>query len=511
MSRRDGPLDRDGGITRAVEAIPGAGFIMAFVHKRNNNLVRDDDLLVARLTSAEQDHAKRALTLSGKGLFAILFGIIAIELGRFDPSMALAVAAMSFLGTVIADLTIETMGRASIKSKRIAADIPDRGWADTLLDGLVAGAAVGAATGIAPQAEEAAAWALRTVAIVPEGVAIAELEMLSVQNVLYNAPKLGREIIKAVTGGVVRASPSGLQMLTARSQIRPGKYYIAHAQTGRLLQLGSQGVNDQSQLQASKGHFKDTQVWIIEQAGDGFTVKSSASDEYIGHPTGETASGMTSMGGNRHAVEFKIAGSYKDGFSIHTFDEACIGLDLDLEEHENTTADDLPVRFATHVSQLTQRWLLEEVYELDVLELYRGPAPNGTTLRICDVTTGLPLELHPPPSRSTFSWTSSNDKPHTWTFEAGFNGYHLKHVPSGLYVLVGPQEQDVKVLPLTLGHAETEFILDGNDQDGYSIVYAPSPNYGLELDSDAPGTNPQTLLLWKPDAIHSKWRFESLA
>ncbi|KAG9075564.1 hypothetical protein FRC06_010021 [Ceratobasidium sp. 370] len=344
--------------------------------------------------------------------------------------------------------------------------------------------------------------------------------MLSVQNVLYSAPKVAREIIKAATGGVVRASPSGLQMLTARdpqsecissgpqtSQIRPGKYYIAHAQTGRLLQPGSRGTDDQSQLQASKAHFGGTQVWIIEQFGDDFTFKSSASDEYIGYP-GEAAPDVAYVRGVRQT--FRIA-SYKDGFSIYMFDELCVGLDLDLEKHGNTTANDVSVRFTTHVSQLTQRWLLEEVSDPDVLEPHRGPASTGTTLRICDITTSLPLELSPPRGRSAFSWISSNDKPHTWTLEAGFNGYHLKHVPSGLYILAGPQEQDIKVLPLTLGQPETEFILDGNDQDGYSIVYAPNHNYGLELDSDAPAAGPQTLLLWKPDVIHSKWRFENLA
>jgi hypothetical protein len=51
--------------------------------------------------------------------------------------------------------------------------------------------------------------------------------------------------------------------------------------------------------------------------------------------------------------------------------------------------------------------------------------------------------------------------------EAGFNGYYLKHRSSGLYALAGQKGQDVKILPLTLGPAETEFILEGNDQDGY--------------------------------------------
>lgn len=82
-------------------------------------------------------------------------------------AIAYAAALMSFLGTVIADLMIEVPGRLWIKNKRIAADIPDRTWKNTLLDGAVAGFAVGAATGIAPHAEEAAARVLQSVAIVP--------------------------------------------------------------------------------------------------------------------------------------------------------------------------------------------------------------------------------------------------------------------------------------------------------------------------------------------------------
>ena len=37
-------LDRDGPITRAAEAIPGVGFIVALIHRRNNNPVRNLNL-----------------------------------------------------------------------------------------------------------------------------------------------------------------------------------------------------------------------------------------------------------------------------------------------------------------------------------------------------------------------------------------------------------------------------------------------------------------------------------
>ncbi|KAG8769641.1 hypothetical protein FRC12_004835 [Ceratobasidium sp. 428] len=502
---QDGLLGRDGSITKAAEAIPGLGFIVALVHQRNNDL----------------DHAKRALTLSGKGLFAILFGIYAIELGRFDPSMALAVAAMSFLGTVIADLTIETRGRAWIKNKRIAADIPDRDWADTFLDGLVAGAAVGAATGIAPQAEEAASWALRTVATVPEEVAIAEFETLSMQSVLYNAPKLAREVAKAATGGVVRASPSGLQMLTARdshtnfvskdqrSSVTPGRYYIASSQTEYLLQPGLTTDNGKSWIQGSKGNFKDHQVWIIEHGGAGFTIKSSVSEEYVGYHSTGTETATISLVGHENAAEFYAEGNYKDGFFFLVTEGPGAGLALELEHNDNSI-DGLLVKLGANVASSYQKWLLEEDCYSNTLQLYHGPISTGMTLGIRDVATGHPLKLNPPRSTSASSWLFSTDKSHTWTLEAGFNGYYLKHIPSGLYALASSQKQDVKTIPLALGHAETEFILDGSEQDGYSIVYALDPSYGLDLDNDPLDTSPPAILLWKLDRGHSRWQIEKL-
>ncbi|KAG9125761.1 hypothetical protein FRC07_006320 [Ceratobasidium sp. 392] len=492
---RDGLLDRDGGITKAVEAIPGLGLIMALTHKRNNDL----------------DHAKRALTLSGKGLFAILFGIYAIEFGRFDPSMAPIVALMSFLGTVIADLTIETMGRAWIKSERIKADIPDRDLKDTLLDGLVAGVAVGAATGIGPQAEEAAAWALRAVATVPEEIAIAELEALSLQNVLYNAPKLAREIVKAATGGVVRASPSGFQMLTGHSSVTPGRYYIANSQAEHLLQPGPAGDDGKTRIQGSKAHFKDHQVWVIENGKIGFTIKSSHSNEYIGHHNTGTEAPTLSLVGHEDAIEFLTEGNRKDGLFFLVAEGLSNGLVLELERNDSPT-NDFPIKLGANVASLQQKWFIEDCYP-DTLELYHGPVSTDTTLSICDIATGLPLRINPPRAKSALGWRSSADEPRSqtqWILEAGFNGYYLRHLPSGLFVLAGPRAEVVNTIPLTLGRAETEFALEGNDQDGYSIVYASNPSYGLELDNDVPGASARTLLLWKPDASHPKWRIETL-
>lgn len=124
----------------------------------------------------------------------------------FDPTSIPLAAFTAFLGTVIADLTIETMGRTWIKDKRIVEDIPNRTWLGTLVDGLVAGAAIGAGVSVAPHAENATAQVVRAAAIIPEEIVATEIELLSLQGVVLNAPRLVKEIAKAGTGGVVRAS-----------------------------------------------------------------------------------------------------------------------------------------------------------------------------------------------------------------------------------------------------------------------------------------------------------------
>lgn len=47
-------------------------------------------------------------------------------------------------------------------------------------------------------------------------------------------------------------------MVTHRSNVTLGKYYIANAQTGHLLQFGAPG--DDYSLRASKAQFGDSQI-----------------------------------------------------------------------------------------------------------------------------------------------------------------------------------------------------------------------------------------------------------
>lgn len=129
-------------------------------------------------------------------------------LGRFDPASVLPAAITAFLGTIVADLIIETKGRAWIKNARIAQDIPNRTWIGTLVDGLVAGVAIGAGASIAPHAENATAQAVRAVANVPEEIVASEIELLSLEGLIFNVPRIAKEIAKAGTGGAVRASTS---------------------------------------------------------------------------------------------------------------------------------------------------------------------------------------------------------------------------------------------------------------------------------------------------------------
>lgn len=163
-----------------------------------------------------QEHAKRALIISGKGAFVIAFGIIALEIGPFNPNAALPVAFMAFLGTVVADLLIETPGKAWIKDKRVAAEIPSRTWVNIFLDGLIVGIGAAAAIGVAPHAEVAAARAIRAAIQVPEELVLTEIELLSIQSLVANGPRLAKEVIKAGTGGVVRATGFGIQDYATR-------------------------------------------------------------------------------------------------------------------------------------------------------------------------------------------------------------------------------------------------------------------------------------------------------
>ncbi|QRW05833.1 CVNH domain protein [Ceratobasidium sp. AG-Ba] len=434
---QDGLFDRDGAITRAAEAIPGVGFIIALIHAINGSI----------------DHAKRALVLCGKGVFAILFSIVGMALGGLDPAIISISALMSFLGTIIADLTIEAGGRSWIKNKRVAADIPDRAGKKHSL--------MGDST-------------CRNRAAIS-----AEL--------LYNAPVLGREIAKVATGGVVRATPAGIQLLAAQTpqatrsniadglNITLGKYYVANAQTGSLLEL-----------------FDNNQIWIY----------------WCRQPDDRTNSLHGVERGN--AIELRIEGDHKQGFCFVVTDGPSVGFVLDLESENDVSADSRGIKLSNRTDSLQQRWLLEEDCYPDTLERHRGPIARDSKLRVSDSSSGVPLRLEAP-SRSAFLWMASNDRAPVWTLEPGFDGYYIKHIPSGRYLLAGSRQQDVNALPLTFGDAETEFVLDGNDQDGYSLVYARDTHYGLEVDTTAPDANAQTVLLWKPDAVHSKWRIETVA
>ncbi|KAF8603199.1 hypothetical protein BDV93DRAFT_607027 [Ceratobasidium sp. AG-I] len=488
----DGWLDRDGPLTKAAEAIPGVGFIVALIHGRNNN----------------PEHAKRALVLSGKGLFAILFGILVMLLGRFDPASVLPAASTAFLGTIIADLIIETRGRTWIMDSRIASDIPNRTWLGTLVDGLVAGAAIGAGASIAPHAENATSHIVRTVANVPEEIVATEIELLSLEGLIFNVPRIAKEIAKAGTGGAVRASTStwtsgtrdiplqGLMLSgPQRSTITPGRYYICNLQTGNLLEF-SANESDVPRIHASKAHFQESQQWVIEQGQVGLKIKSPVSGLYLGG-SGSLSSGAGSDG----AVEFRVQGDHTIGYSFALLDDAKAGVVLGLDDNLSTEGT---INLDSDRAVNHQRWLLEEDRDPDVLELHQGPMPANTRFHIHDTETGVSLDIDS--SRKPLSgWPFGQTKAaQMWTLEPGLNGYLLKHYPSGLYAGAKPLTKPTKMLILSLGPIGAEFILEGDAQDGYTVSYAPDPNYRLSLGNP----NQAASALLEHSAEHPKWNFK---
>ncbi|KAG8705998.1 hypothetical protein FRC11_008633 [Ceratobasidium sp. 423] len=497
-------LARDGAITKAAEGIPGAGFIIAWLHYRNNDL----------------DHAKRAMTISGKGLFAILFSVIALQVGPFDATDPLTVAALSFLGTIVADLTIEVYGRAWINDKRISAEIPDRSWSNTLIDGLIAGIAVGAGASMAPHAEVAATQAVRAAVQVPEEFVAAEIELLSVQSLVSNGPKLIREVAKAGTGGVVRATSFGIHDYATRvtpymapyspeaqgSKIKPGYYYISNLQTGQLLQCVISPENGRPCVQVANGNLKKSQLWVIEEGANGHKLRAHFPGAYIGcSPASSSGDLNPQIVAPDSAIEFKIEGGYQEGFSfipiVNSSDE------LALSAKGSTESGNTPALLIANTGTKQQRWLLEEDDGLDSLELHQGPVTPDTPLRIRDASTKIPLKLAFNETKWPWARVKSEGE---WTLEAGFNGYFLKHIASGLYISLASTNDNVKIRALVLSPRKTEFALLGDDDSGYSIEYVEDRHFGVKIDEDPADPNTTAFLSWQPDDTHPKWQFETI-
>ncbi|CAE6450597.1 unnamed protein product [Rhizoctonia solani] len=496
-------LGRDGAITKAAEGIPGGGFIIALLHYRNNDL----------------DHAKRATIISGKGMFAILFSIIALQVGPFDATDPFTVAVLSFLGTVIADLTIEVCGREWIRDKRISTEIPNRSMINILIDGLIAGVAVGAGASIAPHAEVAAVQAVRAVAQAPEEFLAAELELLSVQNLVYNGPKLLREVAKAGTGAVVRATSFGIHDYATHvapyeapyspgaqgSKIKPGYYYISNLHTGQLLQFVISPETGRPCVQVADGNFKKSQLWIIEEGVTGYKLRAHFPGAYIGHtPADDSGDSNPHIVAPENAVEFKLEGNSLEGFSfiptINTPDELALSA-KDIE------AGHAPVLFTKNTGTKLQRWLLEEDDGLDSLELHQGPIAPNTPLRIRDASTKAPLQLAF--KETKWPWVRVKSEG-DWTLEAGFKGYYLKHITSGLYMSLAEANDDVKIRALVLGPNKAEFTLIGDDNSGYSIEYVEDRHFGVKLDEDPRDSKTTAFLSWQPNDTHPKWQFEMI-
>ncbi|CAE6421650.1 unnamed protein product [Rhizoctonia solani] len=497
-------LGRDGVITKAAEGIPGAGFLIALIHYRNNNL----------------DHAKRATIISGKGIFAILFSVIALQLGPFDATDPSTVAILSFLGTVIADLTIEVCGREWIRDKRISAEIPNRSVINIFIDGLIAGIAVGAGASIAPHAEVAAAQAVRVVAQAPEEFLAAELELFSIQNLVYNGPKLLREIAKAGTGAVVRATSFGIHDYATHvtpyeapyspdakgSRIKPGYYYISNLGTGQLLQFVISSETGRPCVQVADGNFKKSQLWIIEEGVTGYKLRAHFPGAYIGHaPLNDSGDSNSQIVTPDNAVEFRLEGSPLGGFSFVPIINAVDDLALSPKYIESGNA--LVSFTKKDTDDKLQRWLLEEDDGLDSLELHQGPVASGNPLRIVDASTKTPLQLAF--KETKWPWARVKSKG-DWTLEAGFKGYYLKHIASGLYMSLSDTNDDVKIRPLVLSPNKTEFTLIGNDEDGYSIEYVEDRQFGVKLDEDPADPGTTAFLSWQPDDAHPKWRFKTI-
>ncbi|QRV85714.1 ricin-type beta-trefoil lectin domain protein [Ceratobasidium sp. AG-Ba] len=78
---------------------------------------------------------------------------------------------------------------------------------------------------------------------------------------------------------------------------------------------------------------------------------------------------------------------------------------------------------------------------------------------------------------------------HKWYIKNSTNGYLIQDRNNGNYLFTNPGlALDLKT------EGGTEFLFDGNDNDGYYILYAADPVYALEIENGSDASGSKVLL-----------------
>ncbi|CCO34853.1 hypothetical protein BN14_08962 [Rhizoctonia solani AG-1 IB] len=289
------------------------------------------------------------------------------------------------------------------------------------------------------------------------------------------------------------------------SKIKPGHYYVSNLETGQLLQFVISPETGRPCVQVGDGNFKKSQLWIIEEGANGYKLRAHFPGAYIGHaPADDSGNLSPQIVALDNAVEFRLEGGPLEGFSFipttNTPDEFALTA-------KGVEPGHAPVLFTKNTGAKLQRWLLEEDDGLDSLELHQGPIAPNTPLRIRDAVTKTPLQLAFKDTKWPWVRVKSEGD---WILEAGFTGYYLKHIASGLYMSLADAGDEVKIRALVLSSNKTEFTLIGDHNSGYSIEYVENRQFGVKLDEDPRNPKNTAFLSWQPDNTHPKWQFETI-
>ncbi|KAG8717916.1 hypothetical protein FRC09_013481 [Ceratobasidium sp. 395] len=486
----DGLFDINGAIVKGLEGTLGVGYVVAFIHS----------------ASGDAEHARRAMAAATKPAFVTIFVAATAALtGPFGLLAAgIASAAAAAGSTLVADITLEPLGRQWVTDFRVAETMPNRDAAAIGLDVLLAAVSSGAGSGInaikntpikipgAQDAVEASGFLLPSRrAGVALGAAIKGKIAPTVGGAAATyAIKKGYETVQGSNQVPASAPIDEFKgaigpMLLKVQDIRPGAYFIVNRATNLALDLFQQDHNKEPQVVCNTQKKIRSQKWSFEKGQNGYKIRSRLGGLHVSTLSSESPRDGVSLKARLGAVEFEIYCDSDGGFRFHVAGQP----QLVLEIYEEGPADK---------TQLTSSAIIPGEYFIlnsktaTSLDLYGWGMDDGTAIK----SYWLKLQAE-----------HSNQR---WIIEEGEIGCRIKSA-SGTYVGYRAGETLDDLLPVTANHNPVEYEIEGNAKDGYTFFVVDRWNYTLVLDLAGGLSDPGTDILFRHNwgGANQKWLVES--
>ncbi|QRV99770.1 ricin-type beta-trefoil lectin domain protein [Ceratobasidium sp. AG-Ba] len=250
-----------------------------------------------------------------------------------------------------------------------------------------------------------------------------------------------------------------------------------HSNTAVDLDASSDLYKDKVKVQGYALHGMANQTWVIHRLPNGaYTIMSAASGTYIGFGSGEKPQSEMALTGNSNKVEFDILGDYKSGYMFYGRNTMPpLVLDLYAGSNQNGT---LVIWYPPHYGP-NQKWMIIPATDRQETINSLGLIKPEVQKRIRNTKTGTCLDSGGA-NGLIHAWAACYSTKQRWYIKNGKNGYLLQDHDTKKYLVANPGSPlELKAEPIT------EFLFDGNDNDGYYILHSDKPVYALEFENES--------------------------